>query len=162
MIDESNEHLVQWEFSGKIWRTRRKPAPVPHCPPQIPYELTWNGSQAAAVRSRRQIAWALARPRHFPFHVTWSHWCLQLHWFHSQSISHFSAKLWYFNSRECSGCDLLGCDTVQSFMQIQTFGEEYATSIFKHHVPPKGRYSRTRLHGVTTQKTIILSRDYYF
>jgi hypothetical protein len=31
---------------------RRKPAPVPLCPPQIPHDLTW----AAAVRSRRLTA----------------------------------------------------------------------------------------------------------
>jgi hypothetical protein len=38
-----------------VWRsrgnrsTRRKPAPVPLCPPQIPYELTWARTRAAAV-----------------------------------------------------------------------------------------------------------------
>jgi hypothetical protein len=32
--------------------TQRKPAPVPLCPPQIPHDLTWTQSQAAAVGSR--------------------------------------------------------------------------------------------------------------
>jgi hypothetical protein len=42
--------------------TRRKPAPMPLCPPQIPHDLTWAGSRAAAVGSRRVTAWAMARP----------------------------------------------------------------------------------------------------
>jgi hypothetical protein len=29
-------------------RTRRKPAPVPLCPPQIPHDLTWDRTRAAA------------------------------------------------------------------------------------------------------------------
>jgi hypothetical protein len=36
--------------------TRRKPAPVPLCPPQIPHDLTWVRTRAAAVRSQRVIA----------------------------------------------------------------------------------------------------------
>jgi hypothetical protein len=33
-------------------RTRRKPAPVPLCPAQIPHDLTWARTWAAAVGSR--------------------------------------------------------------------------------------------------------------
>jgi hypothetical protein len=29
--------------------TRRKPAPVPFCPPQIPHDMTWAQTWAAAV-----------------------------------------------------------------------------------------------------------------
>jgi hypothetical protein len=47
--------------------TRRKPAPVPLCPPQIPYDLTWARTQAAAVGSRRLTASAMARPQLFVF-----------------------------------------------------------------------------------------------
>jgi hypothetical protein len=36
--------------------TRRKPAPVPLCPPQIPHDLTWDRTRAAAVRSQRLTA----------------------------------------------------------------------------------------------------------
>jgi hypothetical protein len=32
--------------------TRRKPARVPLCPPQIPHDLTWARTRAAAVGSR--------------------------------------------------------------------------------------------------------------
>jgi hypothetical protein len=36
--------------------TRRKPAPVSLCPPQIPHDLTWDRTRAAAVGSRRLTA----------------------------------------------------------------------------------------------------------
>jgi hypothetical protein len=36
--------------------TRRKPAPVPLCPPQIPHDLSWAGTRAAAVGSQRLTA----------------------------------------------------------------------------------------------------------
>jgi hypothetical protein len=42
--------------------TLRKPAPIPLCPPQIPNNLTWDRTRAAAVGSRRLTAWAMARP----------------------------------------------------------------------------------------------------
>jgi hypothetical protein len=43
--------------------TRRKPAPGPLCPPQIPHGQTRARTQAAAVGSQRLTAWAMARPR---------------------------------------------------------------------------------------------------
>jgi hypothetical protein len=40
----------------KIGKAKRnnwtKPAPVPLCPPQIPHDLTWDRTRAAAVGSR--------------------------------------------------------------------------------------------------------------
>jgi hypothetical protein len=42
--------------------TRRKPAPVPLSPPQIPHDLTWARTRAAAVGSRWLTAWAMVRP----------------------------------------------------------------------------------------------------
>jgi hypothetical protein len=42
--------------------TLRKPAPVPLCPPQIPHDQTQARTRAAAVRSQRLTAWAMARP----------------------------------------------------------------------------------------------------
>jgi hypothetical protein len=42
--------------------TRRKPAPVSLWPPQIPHDLTWDRTRAAAVGSLRLTAWAMARP----------------------------------------------------------------------------------------------------
>jgi hypothetical protein len=42
--------------------TRRKPAPVPLCPSQIPHDPTWDRTRAATVGSRRLIAWAMTRP----------------------------------------------------------------------------------------------------
>jgi hypothetical protein len=59
------------EFGGmKIGRgnrsTRRKYAPLPLCPPQIPHDLTWDRTRASAMGSRRLTAWAMARPHRFP------------------------------------------------------------------------------------------------
>jgi hypothetical protein len=42
--------------------TRRVPAPVPLCPPQIPHDLTRARTLAAEVESRRRIAWVMTRP----------------------------------------------------------------------------------------------------
>jgi hypothetical protein len=55
------------EFGGmKIIRgnrsTRRKSAPAPLCPPQIPLDQTRDRARAAAVGSQRLTASAMARP----------------------------------------------------------------------------------------------------
>jgi hypothetical protein len=55
------------EFGGmKIGRgnrsTRRKPAPAPLCPLQIPRDQTRVWTRAPAVGSQRLTAWAMARP----------------------------------------------------------------------------------------------------
>jgi hypothetical protein len=60
MIDE---HLAFGGMRiGKENRsTRRKPAPVPHCPPQISHKLTWARTRAPAIGSQRLTAWAMAQ-----------------------------------------------------------------------------------------------------
>jgi hypothetical protein len=54
------------EFGGMNGRgnrsTRRKPAPTPLCPPQIPLDQTQDWTRAAAVGSQRLTASAMARP----------------------------------------------------------------------------------------------------
>jgi hypothetical protein len=63
MIDDDECGAVGGMRIGRGNRsTRRKPATVPLCPPQIPHDLTWSRTQAAAVGSRRLTAWAMARP----------------------------------------------------------------------------------------------------
>jgi hypothetical protein len=42
--------------------TRRKPAPEPLCPPQIPFDQTWAWTGAATVGSQHLTAWAMAWP----------------------------------------------------------------------------------------------------
>jgi hypothetical protein len=59
--------------------TRRKPAPMPLRPPQIPHNVTWNRTQPSVVGSRRQTAWAMARPCVLHLEVvfrpvTWATW----------------------------------------------------------------------------------------
>jgi hypothetical protein len=44
------------------WSTRRKPAPTPLCPPQIPFDQTRDWTRAAAVGSQRLTTSAMARP----------------------------------------------------------------------------------------------------
>jgi hypothetical protein len=58
------EQSVEWELAGEP-TSRRKPAPVPLCPPQIPPDLPWTRTRAASVGSRRLTAWAMARPSPF-------------------------------------------------------------------------------------------------
>jgi hypothetical protein len=60
--DDECGAVSRMKIGGGNRRTRRKPAPVPLCPPQIPHDLTWPRTRAAAVGSRRLTAWAMARP----------------------------------------------------------------------------------------------------
>jgi hypothetical protein len=41
--------------------TRRKPDPMPLCPPQIPHDLTYSQTRVAALGSRGVTAWTMAR-----------------------------------------------------------------------------------------------------
>jgi hypothetical protein len=57
MIDDDERGAVDGIQIGRGNRiTRRKPAPVPLCPPRIPHDLTWAGTRAAAVGCRRLTA----------------------------------------------------------------------------------------------------------
>jgi hypothetical protein len=42
--------------------SRRKPAPLPLCPPQIPHDLNWARSQVTVAGGRRLASWAVAWP----------------------------------------------------------------------------------------------------
>jgi hypothetical protein len=42
--------------------TRRNPAPVSFCPPEIPYYFTWGRAHAVALGNQRLTVWANARP----------------------------------------------------------------------------------------------------
>jgi hypothetical protein len=58
--------MIDDDYGMRISRgnrsTRRKPAPVPLCLPQISHVLTWDPTRVAAVGSQRLSAWAMARP----------------------------------------------------------------------------------------------------
>jgi hypothetical protein len=57
MIDDDDNGAVGGMRIGRGNRsTRRKPAPVPLCPPQIPRDLTWDRTRAAAVGNQRLTA----------------------------------------------------------------------------------------------------------
>jgi hypothetical protein len=57
MIDDDDYGAVGGMTIGRGNRsTRRKPAPVPLCPTQIPHDLTWDRTWATAVGSQRLTA----------------------------------------------------------------------------------------------------------
>jgi hypothetical protein len=63
MIDDGDCGAIGGMKIGRGNRcTRRKLAPAPLYPPQIPQDLIWARTQVAAVGSRRLTAWAMARP----------------------------------------------------------------------------------------------------
>jgi hypothetical protein len=63
MIDDDKCGAVGGMRTGSGNRSnRRKPAPVPLCPPYIAHDLTWTRTRAAAVESQQLTAWAMARP----------------------------------------------------------------------------------------------------
>jgi hypothetical protein len=65
MIDEGDCGAIGGMKIGRGSRsTRRKPAPTPLCPPQIPHDQTQARTRAAAVESQRLTAWAMAQPKH--------------------------------------------------------------------------------------------------
>jgi hypothetical protein len=51
MIDDECGAVGGMRIGRENRSTRRKPAPVPLCPPQIPHDLTWARTRAAAVGS---------------------------------------------------------------------------------------------------------------
>jgi hypothetical protein len=82
MIGEGGCGAIGGMKIGKRNRsTRRKPAPKPLCPPQIPLDQTRDRTRAAAVGSQRLTAWAMARPlfRHYTGHYL-SFQIIQMHW----------------------------------------------------------------------------------
>jgi hypothetical protein len=73
MIDDGECGAVGGMRIGRGHRsTRRKPPPVPLCPPQIPHDLTWARTPAAAMGSRRLTTWAMARR---PVRAIAQRWC---------------------------------------------------------------------------------------
>jgi hypothetical protein len=63
MMDVECGAVSEMTIDSGNWNTRRKPAPVPLCPLQIPHDLTWPGTRTAAVGSQCLTTWAVARAR---------------------------------------------------------------------------------------------------
>jgi hypothetical protein len=55
MIDDDACEPVGGMRIGRGNSTRRKPALVPRCPPQIPHELTWAQTRVAAMGIRMNL-----------------------------------------------------------------------------------------------------------
>jgi hypothetical protein len=62
MIDDDYGEVGGMRIGRGNRSTRRQPALLPLCPAQIPYDLTWDRTRAAAVGSQRLTARAMARP----------------------------------------------------------------------------------------------------
>jgi hypothetical protein len=56
-VEQSMERVA-----GKTGVLGGIPAPVPHCPPQIPHDLTSHRTKAAAVGNQRLTAQSMAQP----------------------------------------------------------------------------------------------------
>jgi hypothetical protein len=68
----SNRWNENWQDKQKYLE---KPSLVPLCPPQIPHDLTWAWTPAAAVGSRQLTAWATAQSLlSNSYHTWWNYW----------------------------------------------------------------------------------------
>jgi hypothetical protein len=64
LIDDYVCEAVDWMRIGRRnWSIRRKPTPVPLCPPQIPHDVAWARTRTAAVGNRPLTAWVMARSK---------------------------------------------------------------------------------------------------
>jgi hypothetical protein len=79
MVDDECGAVGGMRIGRRNRSTRRKPAPMPFCPPQTPHVLTSARTRVSTVGSRRLIAWAMARSggtsnfnivHHFVLHVS--------------------------------------------------------------------------------------------
>jgi hypothetical protein len=62
IIDDDCGAISGMRIGRENRTTRRKTAPVPLCPPQIPHDLTRARTRVVAVGSRRLTVWAIPRP----------------------------------------------------------------------------------------------------
>jgi hypothetical protein len=56
MIDDDYGAVGGMRIGRRNRSTRRKPAPVPLCPPKIPHDLTWDRTRTAAMGNQRLTA----------------------------------------------------------------------------------------------------------
>ena len=56
------EEVVEWRLVGEIEVLRENLPPAPLCPPQIPFDQTWDRTWATAMGSQQLTAWAMAWP----------------------------------------------------------------------------------------------------
>jgi hypothetical protein len=70
--DYDDGEISRMMISRRIRSIRRKPAPVPLCPPQTPHAARMR-TRAAAVGRQRLTAWATARPIQGPKQISTRH-----------------------------------------------------------------------------------------
>jgi hypothetical protein len=64
MVKMIVEESMEWMIGKGKRSSRRKPAPILLCPPQIPYDFSEAWTRAVAVGSQLLTAWATTRPNH--------------------------------------------------------------------------------------------------
>jgi hypothetical protein len=106
--------VVEWYWQGKSEEIREKPDPVPLCPPQIPYGLTWAGTRACTMRSWWLTTLNMARPTPY-VHCTQ---CLLLLCCWSDNTSH-TGMYWVHSWILGLGCIPVGSIKAQSWKQIE-------------------------------------------
>jgi hypothetical protein len=158
-------------------RTRRKPALVPLCLPQISHDLTRSRTRASVVRRRRLTAWTMARP--FPEFISDlpSKRNLQLPWntkahclFHKSlplfrmlsKIKHSHSRKsnllqTHFNNILSSMSRFLSSRFLVIVSNVEKLTKESIKTCFRV-VPPKSRFTQD-LHGATSQKTAFFTED---
>jgi hypothetical protein len=134
--------------------TRRKPAPAPLCPPQIPLDQTRDRTRAAGVESRRLTAWAMARPTQTTSYKKWQ-WGL---------ITYSRLMFCYTGSASSSqpvSCQLLlqpSCSQMRSTRREGGWRKERLWWTPKEIVWPVGG---GRIRKISTQMCKQLKRDFF-
>jgi hypothetical protein len=115
----------KWMWSSRWkenWQEKPKYSentyPVPLCPPQIPHDLTWDWTLAAAVGSRRLTAWALSQPLPLPY-------SLMLHYRESYVARRSLSVSSYTTSQPRNPCS--STNTKNSFLK-QLVNRDFITS----------------------------------
>jgi hypothetical protein len=136
--------LSWWSNGGMIIgkgnrNTRRKPVPMPLCPPQIPHAVRTR-TRVAAVGSQRLTAWAMARPITDLSTKTITMKCRLLRGNFAYVSKESGAAI--FSEEKMS---------VISFLRISWLPYLQPWEC-RHHVPLKRLWITTILNSVTSQK----------
>jgi hypothetical protein len=99
------ELRVEWYWQGKPKNSvKKKPVPVPLCPPQFPHGLIRAGTLTSAVRGRRITALVMARPRLW----SWSSLCRLLYFVRGRAMAQVVSRRPFAVKSWVSSCGICG------------------------------------------------------
>jgi hypothetical protein len=156
------------EFSGRNGRgnrsTRRKPAPAPLCPPQIPLDQTRDWTRAAAVRSHRLTASAMARPTGYLGYWQSSELVFRRWWVRiSVRIPAIVTFLWFSSAPSCKHGDTSASVSTPSRMsreEMSGFRDIMISVIHSHTCVLFRTVSQIQLFRCAVPKLWIIKRYY--